>query len=118
MRLVDLRSVQALWKQGEVGAVPGVIEVCVVNFRTDVPLSPSNQEVIRHMTRDIRTMPKGLIAPLTQAALASLRALAERTALSMPEEHRTRLRRLALIETSPEGDAITALGRERLICDR
>ena len=32
------------------------------------------------MKRDIRTMPKGLIAPLTQAALASLRALAEGTA--------------------------------------
>jgi hypothetical protein len=45
------------------------------------------------MARDIRTMPKGLIAPLTQTALASLRGLAE-------------------------GDAITALGRERLICDR
>jgi hypothetical protein len=44
-------------------------------------------------------MPKGLIAP-------------------MPEEHRTRLLRLALIETSPEGDVITAPGRERLICDR
>lgn len=50
------------------------------------------------MARDVRTIPKGLIAP-------------------MPEEHRTRLLRLTLIETSPEGDAITALGRERLICD-
>lgn len=99
-------------------AVPGVIEVCVVNFRVALPLSPSNPEVIRHMPRDIRTTPKGLIAPLTQAALASLRALAEGTAASMPEEHRTRLLHLALIETSPEGDAITALGRERLICDR
>jgi hypothetical protein len=70
------------------------------------------------MARDIRTTPKGLIAPLTQAALASLRALAEGAAASMPEEHRARLRHLALIETSPEGDAVTALGRERLICDR
>ncbi len=25
-------------KQGEVGAVPGVIEVCVVNFRIDLSL--------------------------------------------------------------------------------
>ena len=60
----------------------------------------------------------GLIAPLTQAALSSLRALAEGTAASMPEEHRNRLRHLALIETTSEGDAITALGRERLVCDR
>jgi hypothetical protein len=63
-------------------------------------------------------MPKGLIAPLTQAALASLRSLAEGTAASMPEEHRVRLLHLALIETSPEGDAITGLGRERLASDR
>lgn len=70
------------------------------------------------MPRDIRTTPKGLIAPLTQAALASLRALADGTAPPMPEEHRARLLHLALIETSPEGDAITSLGRERLICDR
>ncbi len=70
------------------------------------------------MARDIRTMPTGLIAPLTQAALSSLRALAEGTAASMPEEHRNRLRHLALIETTSEGDAITALGRERLVCDR
>lgn len=70
------------------------------------------------MARDIRTMPKGLIAPLTQAALASLRALAEGTAASMPEEHRARLLHLSLIETNPEGDAITALGRERLVSDR
>jgi hypothetical protein len=96
---VDLRSVQAFWKQGKVEAVPGVIEVCVVNFHIALPLSPSNTEMTRHMARDVRTMPKGLIAP-------------------MPEEHRTRLLRLALIETSPEGDVITAPGRERLICDR
>jgi hypothetical protein len=70
------------------------------------------------MARDIRTMPKGLIAPLTQAALASLRGLGDGTALSMPEQHRARLLHLDLIETSPEGDAITPLGRERLISDR
>lgn len=63
-------------------------------------------------------MPKGLIAPLTQAALASLRGLGDGTMFSMPEEHRARLLHLALIETSPEGDAITPLGRERLISDR
>lgn len=70
------------------------------------------------MARDIRTMPKGLIAPLTQAALASLRGLADCTALSMPEEHRARLLHLGLIEIAADGDAITALGRERLISDR
>jgi len=70
------------------------------------------------MARDIRTMPKGLIAPLTQAALSSLRALAAGTAASMPEAHRARLFHLGLIETGAEGDAITALGRERLISDR
>lgn len=63
-------------------------------------------------------MPKGLIAPLTQAALASLRGLADGSTLSMPEEHRARLLHLGLIETAPDGDAITALGRERLISDR
>lgn len=114
----EIRWCYGAAKQGEVGAVPGVIEVCVVNFRIDLSLSPSNTEMIRHMARDIRTMPRGLIAPLTQAALASLRALAEGTAASMSEEHRTRLLHLALIETTSEGEAITALGRERLICDR
>jgi len=63
-------------------------------------------------------MPKGLIAPLTQAALASLRGLADGSTLSMPEEHRARLLHLGLIETALDGDAITALGRERLISDR
>lgn len=70
------------------------------------------------MPRDIRTMPKGLIAPLTQAALASLRGLADGSESSMPEGHRARLLHLALIESGPEGDAITALGRERLVSDR
>jgi hypothetical protein len=63
-------------------------------------------------------MPKGLIAPLTQAALAALRGLADGTASSMSADHRARLLHLALIETGPEGDAITALGRERLVSDR
>lgn len=63
-------------------------------------------------------MPKGLIAPLTQAALASLRELADGSESSMPEEHRARLLHLALIESGPEGDAVTALGRERLVSDR
>lgn len=70
------------------------------------------------MARDIRTMPKGLIAPLTQAALASLRELRDGLASPMPEEHRARLLHLGLIETAPDGDAITALGRERLVSDR
>ena len=49
--------------------------------------------------------------PCTEKATdASPKALAEGTAASMPDEHRARLRHLALIETSPEGDAITALG--------
>lgn len=70
------------------------------------------------MVRDIRSMPKGLIAPLTQAALASLRALGDGAPATMPQEHRARLLHLSLIETGPEGDAITALGRERLVSDR
>jgi hypothetical protein len=70
------------------------------------------------MPKEIRTVPRGLIAPLTQAALASLRGLAEGVESAMPEDHRARLRHLALIESRPEGDAITALGRERLVSDR
>jgi hypothetical protein len=70
------------------------------------------------MVRDVRTMPRGLIAPLKQAALASLRELANGVARTMPEEHRVRLLQLELIETTPEGDAITPLGRERLVSDR
>jgi len=63
-------------------------------------------------------MPKGLIAPLTQAALASLRTLAEGTVPSFPQEQRARLLHLGLMETGPDGDTITALGRERLVSDR
>lgn len=63
-------------------------------------------------------MPRGLIAPLKQAALQSLRELADGTARAMPEEHRVRLLQLELIEATPEGDAITPLGRERLVSDR
>jgi len=47
-----------------------------------------------------------------------LRTLSEATAPSIPQEHRTRLLHLGLVETGPEGGIITALGRERLISDR
>lgn len=70
------------------------------------------------MVRDIRTMPRGLIAPVAQAALAALRALAEGHIAAIPEEHRARLLHLELIEANRDGDAVTALGRERLVCDR
>ena len=71
--------------------LPGASEVCAVNFHAGLPLSPSNTEGIRAMARDIR---------------------------AMPERHRARRPQRALIETSPEGEAITALGRERLVSDR
>ncbi len=70
------------------------------------------------MPRDIRKSPRGLIAPLSQAALASLRNLHAGIAPEMPEDHRSRLLDLALIEETGRGVAVTALGRERLISDR
>lgn len=70
------------------------------------------------MVRDIRTMPRGLIAPVAQAALAALRALAEGRIATVPEEHRARLLHLQLIKAGRDGDAVTELGQERLICDR
>ena len=70
------------------------------------------------MVRDIRQSPRGLIAPLTQAALASLRNLHEGSSHELPEDHRSRLLDLALIEDSHGRVAVTALGRERLISDR
>jgi hypothetical protein len=70
------------------------------------------------MVRDIRQSPRGLIAPLTQAALASLRNLHEGVRHEMPDEHRRRLLDLALIEETAGGPVVTALGRERLISDR
>lgn len=70
------------------------------------------------MVRDIRSMSRGLLAPLTQAALAALRSLAEGSSTPLSQEHRARLLDLGLIEATPTGDAVTALGRERLVSDR
>ena len=71
------------------------------------------------MARDIRQSPRGLIAPLTQAALGSLRSLGEGTPVSLPDDHKHRLLDLALIEETKDGLlAITELGRERLASDR
>ena len=70
------------------------------------------------MVRDVRKSPRGLIAPLTQAALASLRNLHEGIQDDMPEDHRHRLLDLALVEERAGSLHVTALGRERLISDR
>jgi hypothetical protein len=70
------------------------------------------------MVRDIRHSPRGLIAPLTQAALASLRGLHEGTLRDVPPDHSARLLDLALIEERDGELVVTALGRERLISDR
>ena len=71
------------------------------------------------MARNIRHAPRGLIAPLTRAALASLRSLNDRTPISLPEDHKLRLLELALIEETSDGLlSVTELGRERLISDR
>jgi hypothetical protein len=70
------------------------------------------------MVRDIRTSPRGLIAPLKQAELASLRDLQDGKLLALPDAHRARLFDLELIAEIDGQVAVTALGRERLICDR
>jgi hypothetical protein len=70
------------------------------------------------MVRDIRSMPRGLLAPLTQAQLGSLRHLSEGTASAMPDDHRARLLDLLLIEQNGEAFTVTTLGRERLVSDR
>ena len=70
------------------------------------------------MVRDIRTSPRGLIAPLKQAELASLRSLLDGELPVLPEAHRARLFDLALIEDIGGQIAVTELGRERLISDR
>ena len=71
------------------------------------------------MARDIRHSPRGLIAPLTRAALNSLRNLNDGTPITLPDDQRLRLLELALIEETHDGlVAVTALGRERLISDR
>lgn len=70
------------------------------------------------MVRDIRSMPRGLIAPLSQAQLGSLRALAEGTLTALPVDHRARLLDLQLIDDDSGHLAVTRLGRERLVSDR
>jgi len=63
-------------------------------------------------------MPRGLVAPLSQAQLASLRGVADGALKSLPEEHRKRLLDLQLVTETANGLAATELGRERLISDR
>ncbi len=70
------------------------------------------------MVRDIRTSPRGLIAPLKQNELASLRDLQDGKLLIMPDAHRARLSELELIAEIDGQLAVTALGRERLVSDR
>ncbi len=70
------------------------------------------------MVRDIRTSPRGLIAPLKQTELASLRDLQDGKLLALPHDHRSRLFDLELIAEIDGQVAVTALGRERLVSDR
>jgi hypothetical protein len=70
------------------------------------------------MVRDIRTSPLGLIAPLKQIELASLRDLHDGKLAAMPEAHRARLSDLGLIGEIDGQLEVTELGRERLISDR
>ncbi len=71
------------------------------------------------MARNIRQSPRGLIAPLTELALASLRSLNDGTPITLPEDQKLRLLELGLIEMTNDGlVAVTDLGRERLTSDR
>jgi len=70
------------------------------------------------MVRDIRTSPRGLISPLKQAELASLRDLQDGRLTALPEAHRARLIDLELVAEIDGQLAVTALGRERLVSDR
>lgn len=70
------------------------------------------------MAGAFRAQPGGLIALLSQAQLASLRAVADGALKSLPEHHLRRLLDLGLIVESADGLAATALGRERLIADK
>jgi hypothetical protein len=70
------------------------------------------------MVRDIRSLPRGLIAPLTQAQLNALRDFANGAVPAVPDDHRPRLLDLGLIAFSDGRIAVTALGRERLASDR
>jgi hypothetical protein len=55
------------------------------------------------MARDIRQSPRGLIAPLSQPALASLRSLNDGTPITLPEDQKLRLLELGLIEETADG---------------
>lgn len=70
------------------------------------------------MARDLRDMPTGLIAPLSQVQLALLRGIADGTYGPVPDEHQARLLHLRLVEQTDAGLIITTLGRERLVSDR
>ncbi|MBS0537664.1 MAG: hypothetical protein JSR47_02845 [Proteobacteria bacterium] len=70
------------------------------------------------MVRDIRTSPRGLIAPLKQTELAALRDLQEGRLLALPSEYHARLFDLELVAEVDGQIAVTALGRERLVSDR
>ena len=70
------------------------------------------------MVRDIRTSPRGLIAPLKQSELAALRDFADGKIFSLPKEHHARLFELELIAMMDGRLGVTPLGRERLISDR
>src|SRR4051812_39973927 len=65
------------------------------NLRTDAAFYRDTLEA--SMVRDIRTSPRGLIAPLKQSELASLRDLQEGKLGAMPQAHRERLYDLELI---------------------
>lgn len=62
--------------------------------------------------------PRGLIAPLSQAQLGSLRDLANGAITLLPDDHRLRLVHLELIEPVPGGFAVTDVGHKRLASDR
>jgi hypothetical protein len=70
------------------------------------------------MARDRRDTPRALMAPLSQAQLASLRGVADGALRALPEEHRKRLLDLQLVTETAGGLVATDLGRERLISDR
>jgi hypothetical protein len=70
------------------------------------------------MPDEKREKPRGLVAPLTQAQLASLRGVGDGALAALPIEHHKRLLHLELVQETPGGLAITDLGRRRLISDR
>lgn len=70
------------------------------------------------MVRDIRTSPRGLIAPLKQSEFRALRNFAGGVLPMLPKEHHARLLNLELIALIDGRVAVTDLGRERLVSDR